>query len=124
MSEADLGRYCTEFDFRYNTRSTSDAECADIALLGAIGKRLTLRRTDVTGAVMLEEPSTKRLAHIGALCLQWSYLEYVIGAIIWKLLNLDIGVGTIVTGGLDLLPRINMAINLCREMKADTCVVG
>lgn len=46
MSEAHLGRYCREFDFRYNTRQFSDAERTDIALVGAIGKRLTYRRID------------------------------------------------------------------------------
>ena len=40
MSEAHLGRYCREFDFRYNTRKISDAERTDIALVGAIGRRL------------------------------------------------------------------------------------
>jgi len=41
MSEAHIGRYCAEFDFRYNTRKISDTERTEIALLGAIGKRLT-----------------------------------------------------------------------------------
>jgi transposase-like protein len=44
MSEAHLGRYTGEFDFRYNTRKLSDAERADIALIGIAGKRLTYRR--------------------------------------------------------------------------------
>ncbi len=46
MSEAHLGRYCAEFDFRYNTRKVTDAERADEALRGIAGKRLTNRRTD------------------------------------------------------------------------------
>jgi hypothetical protein len=46
MSEAHLGRYCAEFDFRYNTRKVTDSERADAALLGIEGKRLTYRRTD------------------------------------------------------------------------------
>jgi hypothetical protein len=69
---------------------------------------------------MFDEPSSKRMAHIGSLCLQWSYLEYIIAAIIWKQLNFDMPVGKIVTGGLDMLPRLNMAINLCRELKTDS----
>jgi transposase-like protein len=44
MSEAHLGRYCREFDFRYNTRAMTDGERAAIALKGAVGKRLTYRR--------------------------------------------------------------------------------
>lgn len=50
MSEAHLGRYTGEFDFRYNTRKMSDAERADIALRGIGGKRLTYRRTDKLAA--------------------------------------------------------------------------
>jgi transposase-like protein len=44
MSEAHLGRYCREFDFRYNTRQFTDAERTDIAIVGAIGKRLTYQQ--------------------------------------------------------------------------------
>jgi len=40
MSEAHLGRYCKEFDFRYNTRSMTDGERAALAVKGAAGKRL------------------------------------------------------------------------------------
>ncbi len=46
MSEAHLGRYCKEFDFRYNTRDMSDGERAAAMLKGTVGKRLTYRRTD------------------------------------------------------------------------------
>ncbi len=44
--EAYLARNTAEFDFRYNTRSLSDHERADVCLQGIIGKRLTYRRTD------------------------------------------------------------------------------
>jgi transposase-like protein len=50
MSEAHLGRYCKEFDFRYNTRAMSDGERAQIALKGIEGKRLTYRRIDKLAA--------------------------------------------------------------------------
>lgn len=46
MSEAHLGRYCAEFDFRYNTRTVSDTERTDVALAGIVCKRLTYRRID------------------------------------------------------------------------------
>ena len=46
MSEAHLGRYCAEFDFRYNTRQISDTERTAAAVTGARGKRLTYRRID------------------------------------------------------------------------------
>lgn len=50
MSEAHLGRYCAEFDLRYNTRSITDGERADVILKGIAGKRLTYRRTDKLAA--------------------------------------------------------------------------
>ena len=50
MSEAHLGRYCREFDLRYNTRNMSDGERADVILKGMEGKRLTYRRTDAIAA--------------------------------------------------------------------------
>lgn len=46
VSEAHLHRYLSEFDFRYSNRSKlgiEDAERADLALIGAKGKRLTYR---------------------------------------------------------------------------------
>jgi transposase-like protein len=48
-SEKHLNRYVTEFGFRHNTRSKlgfTDRARADLATIGAIGKRLTYRRTD------------------------------------------------------------------------------
>ena len=47
VSKAHLQRYCTEFDFRYNTRKLNDFERAEESLLGAVGKRLTYRRTAI-----------------------------------------------------------------------------
>ena len=47
--EQHLHRYCTEFDFRYNTRTKlgfDDVQRTEIALKGIAGKRLTYRRTD------------------------------------------------------------------------------
>ena len=46
MSEAHLGRYCREFDLRYNTRTMSDGDRASVILKGMEGKRLTYRRID------------------------------------------------------------------------------
>jgi transposase-like protein len=46
VSEAHLKRYLAEFDFRYSNRSrlgVEDAARADLALVGAKGKRLTYR---------------------------------------------------------------------------------
>ena len=50
MSEAHIGRYCAEFDLRYNTRTLSDGERAHIILKGIAGKRLTYRRSDKLAA--------------------------------------------------------------------------
>lgn len=44
MSEAHLGRYCAEFDFRYNNRNITDAERTIEAVKGARGKRLMYRQ--------------------------------------------------------------------------------
>ncbi len=44
ISEAHLARYCSEFDFRYNTRKLSDAERTAEAIKGARGKRLMYRQ--------------------------------------------------------------------------------
>jgi transposase-like protein len=50
MSEAHLGRYCREFDMRYNTRNMTDGERADLILKGGIGRRLTYRRPHAIAA--------------------------------------------------------------------------
>jgi transposase-like protein len=50
MSEAHLGRYCKEFDLRYNTREMTDSERADVIVKGMEGKRLTYRRIDKLAA--------------------------------------------------------------------------
>ena len=50
MSEAHLGRYCVEFDFRYNTRKMTDVERTDLAIKGARGKRLMYRQHDSLAA--------------------------------------------------------------------------
>lgn len=50
MSEAHLGRYCAEFDFRYNTRKISDTERTVEAIKGARGKRLMYRQPSSVAA--------------------------------------------------------------------------
>ena len=47
LSEAHLGRYCREFDLRYNTRDMNDGERADLIVKGFVGRRLTYRRTAI-----------------------------------------------------------------------------
>jgi transposase-like protein len=43
-SKQHLARYLSEFDFRYNTRKTTDGERTALAICGAEGKRLTYRK--------------------------------------------------------------------------------
>ncbi len=50
MSEAHLGRYCREFDMRYNSREISDGERAAAIIKGMVGRRLTYRRVDTLAA--------------------------------------------------------------------------
>jgi transposase-like protein len=50
MSEAHLGRYCREFDLRYNTRAMNDSERALIIVKGMIGRRITYRLIDAIAA--------------------------------------------------------------------------
>lgn len=53
VSEAHLKRYLGEFDFRYNERTAlgvSDADRADKAVKGIVGKRLTYRQNTDKGA--------------------------------------------------------------------------
>ena len=53
VSPQHLGRYVSEFDFRYNTRTAkgfTDAERSDLALKRITGKRLTYRRTKAAQA--------------------------------------------------------------------------
>ena len=52
VSEAHLGRYLSEFDFRYNTREklgVDDTGRASLALMGVRGKRLTYETTGRRG---------------------------------------------------------------------------
>jgi transposase-like protein len=50
VSEAHIGRYAREFDFRYNTREITDGERSDQALRGIVGKRLMYRRPRLLSA--------------------------------------------------------------------------
>lgn len=45
-NERHLQRYLAEFDHRYNTREMEDIERTELALKGAVGKRLTYRVID------------------------------------------------------------------------------
>lgn len=59
-----------------------------------------------------------RNLQIGNICFQWAHLEYLVALSLWSLLRIDHDTGKIVTGGLDLLPRVNMALKLAQHLKA------
>jgi hypothetical protein len=58
------------------------------------------------------------MAGIGYVCVQWALLETVAANVIWAFLTMDHETGAIVTGGLDLRPRLSMAIALAEHVKA------
>lgn len=66
----------------------------------------------------------RRTSLIGGVCGQWAALEFILANIIWKMLSVDKSVGRILTGGLDMLPRLRMAINLGRELKVPKPVLA
>lgn len=63
--------------------------------------------------------TTKILSATGNVCHQWSYLEYLISKAIWHILGLERDTGIIVTGGMDILSRVNMAIALAKHTRAN-----
>jgi transposase-like protein len=48
ISRQHLHRYLDEFDFRYNSRETTDGERAELAVKGVVGKRLMYRDSSPT----------------------------------------------------------------------------
>lgn len=66
---------------------------------------------------MTKLPNTARLAIVGFICAQWALIEEKFAKAIWFLLGVDEEVGKIVTGGLDIRPRMNMAIRLAQKIE-------
>lgn len=56
-------------------------------------------------------------AAIGHVCVQWSRLEMTIFGLLITIEPMEWEKATIVFGGLDLLPRVNLAIALARHVK-------
>jgi hypothetical protein len=48
VSEAHLHRYLAEWDFKFNTRKTTDAERVSQSIAGIVNKRLSYRRIGET----------------------------------------------------------------------------
>lgn len=59
----------------------------------------------------------KIMAGIGHVCLQWARLEMGILGVIYTIEDVPREKGEIIFGGLDMLPRINMAIKLAEHAK-------
>jgi len=59
----------------------------------------------------------KRATLVGHICTQYSFLDYLISNILWSFLNLDKEAGMIVTGNMDIRPKIDMAISLSIHFK-------
>ncbi len=61
----------------------------------------------------------ERLKLIGSICDQWSFVEYMLLRSMRKLCGFtDDEIGKILFGGLDMRPRVAMAIELARHFKA------
>ncbi|WP_227368316.1 hypothetical protein [Halomonas sp. M20] len=54
----------------------------------------------------------KRAELIGHICFQYSFLDYLVSNVIWHILKLDVEAGKIVTGSLDIRPKLDMAVTL------------
>lgn len=64
-----------------------------------------------------EDDEAAILVCIGNVCLQWSLLEINLMAILQACQGVDLKEGAILFGGLDMKPRLNMAINLAVHHK-------
>ncbi|HTN15575.1 MAG TPA: hypothetical protein VL094_12305 [Sphingomonadaceae bacterium] len=60
---------------------------------------------DVPGGV-------KIMAAIGHVCLQWARLEMALLAVIYTIEGVPMEKGELIYGGLDIIPRVNMAVRL------------
>lgn len=60
---------------------------------------------------------TKILATIGHVCLQWAQLEMALLAVIYAIESIPPEKGELIYGGLDMIPRVNMAIRLAGHDK-------
>lgn len=72
---------------------------------------------DIDPFKMMRTPWFRNVVSVGMICRHWADIEYIFSQTIWHLLKLDAETGKIVTGGLDMLPRVNMAINLAKQTK-------
>jgi hypothetical protein len=60
----------------------------------------------------------------GLICTQYSYFDYLISNIIWDALGVEKEVGMIVTGSMDIRPKIEMAISLLDHINKNIEIRG
>ncbi|WP_422139677.1 hypothetical protein [Endozoicomonas sp. ALC020] len=63
---------------------------------------------------MIDDPLNvkKRAELVGYICTQYSYFDYLISNVIWSQLSIEKDVGVMITGPMDIRPKIELAISL------------
>lgn len=64
-----------------------------------------------------------RNLQIGNICFQWAHLEYLLSITIGILLRVEPKTSQIISSGLDILPRTNMALALAHHLTAPRSLV-
>lgn len=59
-----------------------------------------------------------RHAYVGNICHQWANIEYQLVLAIWAMLGIDQETGIILTGGVPIRARADMAVKLAKHLKA------
>lgn len=59
----------------------------------------------------------KIMASIGYVCLQWARLEMALLSVIYAVEGISMEKGELIYGGMDIIPRVNMAIRLADHAK-------
>mgnify|MGYP006897128245 CR=1 FL=1 len=67
---------------------------------------------------------TDIMACIGYICVQWALLEQILLQTIFVMQDLESTEGEICFGGLDIQPRVNLAINLAKHQKAPKKIIN
>ncbi len=65
-----------------------------------------------------------RNTQIGNICVQWAHIESQLSITIWALLHLDDATGKLVTGGLDMMARVSMALRLAQHLRAPGLLIA
>lgn len=84
---------------------------------GPLSVSVITRAPEVDGHV-------KIMAGIGHVCVQWSRLEMLILGVISSIETMPTEKVEIIFGGLDIIPRVTMAINLARHAKMSQPIIS